>query len=136
MSRNALGCAMLLSLGLCQTGTLTQGLATFLYGSEYLGDFMRLVITPFLNRRMMALTTSMSMNAIGCISGAVSTGKTSIVKVLFAPWPPHLSAHVLTHHPAARLKRPLQDALGRGWTCMVCASASSELSTAQANAAG
>ena len=58
-----------------------QGTATFLYGSEYMGDFQPLVLTPEIERQVTALTAATYMHAVPCTSGAVSTGKTGIIKV-------------------------------------------------------
>lgn len=55
-------------------------MSTFTYGSEYLGDISRLVITSMLEHAAMAVTTAISMNTMATVSGAVSTGKTGIIK--------------------------------------------------------
>ena len=58
-----------------------QGIATFQYGSEYMGDFQRLVLTPTIERHALAITTATFMRKAACTFGAVSTGKTGIIKV-------------------------------------------------------
>ena len=62
-----------------------QGIATFEYGSEYMGDFQRLVLTPAIEKHVVAVTAATFMHAAACTSGAVSTGKTGIIKVNCVP---------------------------------------------------
>lgn len=52
-----------------------------MYGSEYMGDVHRLVITPAVERDMQALTHATFMHSVGCTTGAISSGKTAVIQV-------------------------------------------------------
>ncbi|KAK9814943.1 hypothetical protein WJX73_002724 [Symbiochloris irregularis] len=71
-----------------------QGIATFVYGSEYMGDVHRLVITPAVERDMQALTHATFMHSVGCTTGAISSGKTAVIQDLATL----LARHVVMLH--------------------------------------
>ena len=58
-----------------------QGLATLEYGLEYMGDFHRLVMTPAMERNALAIAHATCQHTVACTFGAVSTGKTGIIRV-------------------------------------------------------